>query len=147
MATNEGSSPYETSCMPTQKAEIHIKVTLSCHRQYKSYLSYARWKGCFRSESLTFSYHWFYFLAETSSGLKNRERVDLILNRSLDALRDYIKCSYPDKPSRFAHILLRLPTLRAVCSKMANECLFAKSFLSLAVPQVLSFMMEVKTHT
>ena len=73
--------------------------------------------------------------------------MDLILNRSLDALRDYIKCSYPDKPSRFAHILLRLPTLRGVCSKMANESLFAKSFLSLAVPQVLSFMMEMKTHT
>lgn len=66
--------------------------------------------------------------------------VDFILNRSLDALRDYIKCSYPDKPSRFAHILLRLPTLRSVCSKMAHECLFAQSFLNLAVPQVMSFV-------
>lgn len=70
--------------------------------------------------------------------------VDFILNRSLDALRDYIKCSYPDKPSRFAHILLRLPTLRHVSSKMATECLFAKSFLNLAVPQVMSFVMEMK---
>lgn len=70
--------------------------------------------------------------------------VDFILNRSLDALRDYIKCSYPDKPSRFAHILLRLPTLRSVSSKMAHECLFAQSFLDLAVPHVLSFILEVK---
>ena len=88
--------------------------------------------------------NFFIFLLETSSGLKNREMIDFILNRSLDALRDYISCSYPDKPSRFAHILLRLPTLRNVCSKMANECLFAQSFLGLAVPHVLSYMTEVK---
>lgn len=87
---------------------------------------------------------WFCFIAETSSGLKKREMVDFILNRSLDALRDYIKCSYPDKPSRFAHILLRLPTLRGVCSKMAHKCLFAQSFLNLAVPQVLSFILQMK---
>ncbi|KAK2555552.1 Retinoic acid receptor RXR-alpha-B [Acropora cervicornis] len=86
------------------------------------------------------------FEQESSSGLKNRKMVDFILNRSLDALRDYIKCSYPDKPSRFAHILLRLPTLRHVSSKMAAECLFAKSFLNLAVPQVMSFVMEMKVE-
>ena len=84
------------------------------------------------------------FLIETSSGLKNREMVDFILNRSIDALRDYVSCSYPDKPSRFAHILLRLPSLRNVCSKMADECLFARSFLSMAVPQALSLIMEMK---
>lgn len=87
-----------------------------------------------------------FYYSESSSGLKNRKMVDFILNRSLDALRDYIKCSYPDKPSRFAHILLRLPTLRQVSSKMATECLFAKSFLNLAVPQVMSFVMEMKVE-
>lgn len=92
-----------------------------------------------------FTFFSFYY-PESSSGLKNREMVDFILNRSLDALRDYIKCSYPDKPSRFAHILLRLPTLRHVSSKMATECLFAKSFLNLAVPQVMSFVMEMKVE-
>ena len=92
--------------------------------------------------SLLIRVHNFAFLTETSSGLKNREMVDFILNRSLDALRDYIKCSYPDKPSRFAHILLRLPTLRGVCSKMAHECLFAQSFLNLALPQVRSFILQ-----
>lgn len=92
---------------------------------------------CFKLHHLLFT--------ETSSGLKNREMVDFILNRSLDALRDYIKCSYPDKPSRFAHILLRLPTLRSVCSRMSNESLFAQSFLNMAVPQVLSFILETKT--
>lgn len=92
-----------------------------------------------------FTFFSFYY-PESNSGLKNREMVDFILNRSLDALRDYIKCSYPDKPSRFAHILLRLPTLRHVSSKMATECLFAKSFLNLAVPQVMSFVMEMKVE-
>ncbi|XP_068691980.1 retinoic acid receptor RXR-alpha-B-like [Montipora capricornis] len=86
------------------------------------------------------------FEQETSAGLKNREMVEFILNRSLDALRDYIKCSYPDKPSRFAHILLRLPALRTVSSRMAEECLFAKSFLGLAVPQVVSFVMGMKVE-
>lgn len=95
---------------------------------------------------ISFSLHFAcpFFLIETSSGLKNREMVDFILNRSIDALRDYVSCSYPDKPSRFAHILLRLPSLRNVCSKMADECLFARSFLSMAVPQALSVIMEMK---
>lgn len=99
---------------------------------------------CPRSSKSKYNYCLSIFLTETSSGLKNREMVDFILSRSIDALRDYVSCSYPDKPSRFAHILLRLPSLRNVCSKMADECLFARSFLRMAVPQALSLIMEMK---
>ncbi|EDO27017.1 predicted protein [Nematostella vectensis] len=81
--------------------------------------------------------------SETSGGLRNRDLVDFVLNRTLDALRDYIKSSYPEKPSRFAHILLKLPTLRDMATRMAEECLFAQSLLHLAIPQLTSRMIEL----
>ncbi|XP_020906016.1 retinoic acid receptor RXR-alpha [Exaiptasia diaphana] len=84
------------------------------------------------------------FEQEPSCGLHNRELVEFVLNRTLDALRDYIKSSYPEKPSRFAHILLKLPTLRDVASKMATECLFAQSLIHLAVPQIVARMVDVE---
>ncbi|EDO42195.1 predicted protein [Nematostella vectensis] len=83
------------------------------------------------------------FEQETSGGLRNRDLVDFVLNRTLDALRDYIKSSYPEKPSRFAHILLKLPTLRDMATRMAEECLFAQSLLHLAIPQLTSRMIEL----
>lgn len=86
----------------------------------------------------------YYCSTEPSCGLHNRELVDFVLNRTLDALRDYIKSSYPEKPSRFAHILLKLPTLRDVASKMASECLFAQSLLHLAVPQIVARMVDIE---
>lgn len=78
------------------------------------------------------------FTQEPSSKLRNYNAVEDNLKQAICCLKDYIKCSYPEKTNRFAQILLKMPSLREVCINAKRQSLFAKSFASFAMPTIAS---------
>ena len=79
---------------------------------------------------------------EPCSKLRNYDAVEENLKQAICCLKDYIKCSYPEKTNRFAQIILKLPSLREVCINAKKQSLFAKSFASFALPTISSMLVQ-----
>ncbi|XP_028393411.1 nuclear receptor subfamily 4 group A member 1-like [Dendronephthya gigantea] len=82
------------------------------------------------------------FTQEPCSKLRNYDAVEENLKQAICCLKDYIKCSYPEKTNRFAQIILKLPSLREVCINAKKQSLFAKSFASFALPTISSMLVQ-----
>lgn len=52
-------------------------------------------------------------------------KVDICQKQILEALQTYSSINYPENPSKFGELLLRIPELERVC-QVANESLTAK---------------------
>ena len=55
------------------------------------------------------------FLFPDASGLKEAENVRDSQEKVVQALQHYTSAQYPDMPSKFAELLLRMPELHRVC--------------------------------
>ncbi|RWS29868.1 nuclear hormone receptor FTZ-F1 beta-like protein [Leptotrombidium deliense] len=64
-------------------------------------------------------------LTSDASGLKEKEKVDVCQKQVLEALQTYVRSNYPNHPSKFGEILLRIPELERVC-QVAKESLAVK---------------------
>ncbi|RWS05837.1 nuclear hormone receptor FTZ-F1 beta-like protein [Dinothrombium tinctorium] len=64
-------------------------------------------------------------LTSDASGLKEKEKVDICQKQVLEALQTYVRSNYPNHPSKFGEILLRIPELERVC-QVAKESLATK---------------------
>lgn len=82
------------------------------------------------------------FTQEPCAKLKNYDAVEDHLKQAICCLKDYIKCSYPEKTNRFAQIILKLPSLREVCICAKKQSLFAKTFASFAMPTITATLAE-----
>lgn len=67
--------------------------------------------------TIMYKFHSFevcYFFFSDSQGLSNAAHVEGLQERSQCALEDYIRTQYPNQPTRFGKLLLRLPSLRLI---------------------------------
>nr|XP_023028458.1 nuclear hormone receptor FTZ-F1 beta-like [Leptinotarsa decemlineata] len=63
---------------------------------------------------------------KNTSELKEAERVRVSQEKALKALQDYTLSHYPESPSKFGELLLRIPELQRTC-QVGKEMLTIKS--------------------
>ena len=56
-----------------------------------------------------------------ASGLKEVDQVRESQEKVVHALQDYTVSHYPDMPSKFGELLLRMPELQRVCQVKFND--------------------------
>jgi len=61
-----------------------------------------------------------------ATGLSNVAYVDGVQEKSQCALEDYVRMQYPDQPTRFGKLLLRLPSLRTVSAHVIEQLFFVR---------------------
>ncbi|XP_059927500.1 COUP transcription factor 2-like [Gadus macrocephalus] len=59
-------------------------------------------------------------------GLSDAAHVDGLQEKSQCALEEYVRSQYPNQPSRFGKLLLRLPSLRTVSSSVIEQLFFVR---------------------
>lgn len=75
-------------------------------------------------------------------GLINSNYVEYIQESIQCALKQHIKTQYPDQPSRFGHLLLRLLMLRSISSKAIEEIFFTPVLCRRSIDIILCEAME-----
>src|SRR6218665_1192577 len=50
--------------------------------------------------------------------------IDVLQEKCLNALCDYVRLQHPEDPSRFGRLLLRLPPLRSVAPRTVEQLFF-----------------------
>ncbi|XP_077420949.1 COUP transcription factor 2-like isoform X1 [Vanacampus margaritifer] len=59
-------------------------------------------------------------------GLSDTAHVEGLQEKSQCALEEYVRSQYPNQPSRFGRLLLRLPSLRSVSSAVIEQLFFVR---------------------
>jgi nuclear receptor subfamily 2 group F protein 3 len=59
-------------------------------------------------------------------GLSNPQVIEQLQEKSQCALEEYCRSQYPNQPSRFGKLLLRLPSLRTVSSAVIEQLFFIR---------------------
>uniref|UniRef100_A0A7N9D750 Nuclear receptor subfamily 2 group F member 1 n=1 Tax=Macaca fascicularis TaxID=9541 RepID=A0A7N9D750_MACFA len=63
-------------------------------------------------------------------GLSDAAHIESLQEKSQCALEEYVRSQYPNQPSRFGKLLLRLPSLRTVSSSVIEQLFFVRLRLS-----------------
>lgn len=75
-------------------------------------------------------------------GLKDRHLVQQFREGVYIALEEYTRMTYPDQPSRFPKLLLRLPALRSIGLKCVDHLFFLKPRDETTIDLFLQQMLE-----
>uniref|UniRef100_A0A8C4QSG3 Nuclear receptor subfamily 2 group F member 1 n=1 Tax=Eptatretus burgeri TaxID=7764 RepID=A0A8C4QSG3_EPTBU len=59
-------------------------------------------------------------------GLSDAAHIDSLQEKSQCALEEYVRSQYPNQPTRFGKLLLRLPSLRTVSSSVIEQLFFVR---------------------
>ncbi len=59
-------------------------------------------------------------------GLTNAQAIEQLQEKSQCALEEYCRTQYPNQPTRFGRLLLRLPSLRTVSSQVIEQVFFLR---------------------
>lgn len=59
-------------------------------------------------------------------GLNDMNHIESIQEKSQCALEEYVRSQYPNQPTRFGKLLLRLPSLRTVSSQVIEQLFFVR---------------------
>ena len=59
-------------------------------------------------------------------GLSNAQNIEQLQEKSQCALEEYCRTQYPNQPTRFGRLLLRLPSLRTVSSQVIEQVFFLR---------------------
>ena len=59
-------------------------------------------------------------------GLSNAQGIEQLQEKSQCALEEYCRTQYPNQPTRFGRLLLRLPSLRTVSSQVIEQVFFLR---------------------
>ena len=59
-------------------------------------------------------------------GLTNSQGIEQLQEKSQCALEEYCRTQYPNQPTRFGRLLLRLPSLRTVSSQVIEQVFFLR---------------------
>ncbi|XP_059500737.1 nuclear receptor subfamily 2 group F member 1-A isoform X3 [Stegostoma tigrinum] len=62
-------------------------------------------------------------------GLSDAAHIESLQEKSQCALEEYVRSQYPNQPSRFGKLLLRLPSLRTVSSSVIEQLFFVRLLL------------------
>ena len=83
----------------------------------------------------------FWHFTETHS-LKEPHQVESLQDQAQVMLGDYVRHAYPSRPVRFGRLLLTLPALRAVSSKLIERLFFQETIGSIPIERLLSDMFQ-----
>uniref|UniRef100_A0A2K5HRY1 Nuclear receptor subfamily 2 group F member 1 n=1 Tax=Colobus angolensis palliatus TaxID=336983 RepID=A0A2K5HRY1_COLAP len=64
--------------------------------------------------------------AQYACGLSDAAHIESLQEKSQCALEEYVRSQYPNQPSRFGKLLLRLPSLRTVSSSVIEQLFFVR---------------------
>ncbi|KAI5651527.1 ligand-binding domain of nuclear hormone receptor domain-containing protein [Phthorimaea operculella] len=64
-------------------------------------------------------------------GLSDVPHIESLQEKSQCALEEYCRSQYPNQPTRFGKLLLRLPSLRTVSSQVIEQLFFVRLHLDL----------------
>ena len=68
----------------------------------------------------------FPFFLPDACGLSDSTSIEQLQEKSQCALEEYCRSHYPNQPTRFGKLLLRLPSLRTVSSKVIEQLFFVR---------------------
>lgn len=66
------------------------------------------------------------FLFADACGLSDVTHIESLQEKSQCALEEYCRTQYPNQPTRFGKLLLRLPSLRTVSSQVIEQLFFVR---------------------
>ncbi|EHB12802.1 COUP transcription factor 1 [Heterocephalus glaber] len=69
---------------------------------------------------------WVLGLGHYACGLSDAAHIESLQEKSQCALEEYVRSQYPNQPSRFGKLLLRLPSLRTVSSSVIEQLFFVR---------------------
>ncbi|KAK7066195.1 Ligand binding domain of hormone receptors [Halocaridina rubra] len=67
-----------------------------------------------------------YHLVRDACGLSDLAHIEGLQEKSQCALEEYCRTQYPNQPTRFGKLLLRLPSLRTVSSSVIEQLFFVR---------------------
>ena len=70
-------------------------------------------------------YPFFFFLPD-ACGLSDANHIEGLQEKSQCALEEYVRSQYPNQPTRFGKLLLRLPSLRSVSAQVIEQLFFVR---------------------
>lgn len=70
--------------------------------------------------------HYVAFLFPDACGLSDVTHIESLQEKSQCALEEYCRTQYPNQPTRFGKLLLRLPSLRTVSSQVIEQLFFVR---------------------
>lgn len=66
------------------------------------------------------------FFVSDACGLSDVAHIESLQEKSQCALEEYCRTQYPNQPTRFGKLLLRLPSLRTVSSQVIEQLFFVR---------------------
>lgn len=72
------------------------------------------------------SFFFFGVCFSDACGLSDAAHIESLQEKSQCALEEYVRSQYPNQPSRFGKLLLRLPSLRTVSSSVIEQLFFVR---------------------
>ena len=93
---------------------------------YKIRLSDFRLFSCYWLMCTVKSVLMFCFIFLDAIGLNNAQAIEQLQEKSQCALEEYCRTQYPNQPTRFGRLLLRLPSLRTVSSQVIEQVFFLR---------------------
>lgn len=82
-----------------------------------------------------------------ASGLTDPQYIDSLQEKTQCALEEYSKAQYPNQPTRFGKLLLRLPSLRTINSSMIEQLFFVRLVGKTPIETLLRDMLLTGTPT
>lgn len=67
-----------------------------------------------------------FFPLTDASGLSDASYIEGLQEKSQCALEEYVRLQYPNQPTRFGKLLLRLPSLRTVSAQVIEQLFFVR---------------------
>ncbi|CAG4934789.1 unnamed protein product [Colias eurytheme] len=64
--------------------------------------------------------------SKDACGLSDVPHIESLQEKSQCALEEYCRSQYPNQPTRFGKLLLRLPSLRTVSSQVIEQLFFVR---------------------
>lgn len=59
-------------------------------------------------------------------GLSDTSHIENLQEKAQCALEEYVRCQYPNQPTRFGKLLLRMPSLRSVSAQVIEQLFFVR---------------------
>ena len=73
-----------------------------------------------------FNYKLLLLSLSDACGITDSNHIDSIQEKSQCALEEYCRSQYPNQPTRFGKLLLRLPSLRTVSASVIEQLFFVR---------------------